>query len=421
MNFVNRLQRPALLLIGFLIIQISFSQQNFVPGFVIENSGDTIYGLIDYRNWNKNPDEIKFKLTNENEPVNFKPNDIIEFQINDDRYVSGIVDTEISPSGTNVLSNNPQLNIVVDTIFLQSLVSGIKSLYYFKDARGKENFYYKEEDNFELLIYKKYTKKVQGHDIFSENKTYLGQLTIYLADCKTIQSKLENTFYNSKSLIKLFQYYYECSSTKISFKKEEGISLEFGALAGITSTSLKFGGDAFTYLTNTNYNNSTNFSAGLFFDIVLPRNHGKLSFSNELLFTNYFVQGKNEVNVDIDYYTITSTEIGFSYLSLKNLIRYKYPIGPLFLFINAGISNGMATSEKNYMKEESYFYGTERVKEELAVKEIRKIEQAYLLGTGIRYSKFSFEARFEKGNGMENYLDLYASVKRFYFLLGYRF
>ncbi len=55
----------------------------------------------------------------------------------------------------------------------------------------------------------------------TENNKYLGQLTLYLNDCPSLQKNLENTSYTQKSLINLFQNYYECSQSEISFQKEE--------------------------------------------------------------------------------------------------------------------------------------------------------------------------------------------------------
>ena len=94
---------------------------------------------------------------------------------------------------------------------------------------------------------------------------------------------------------------------------------------------------------------------------------------------------------------------------------------PIFLYINGGISNGFAISEKNYKKIESKFYSTEKVVEESALNETRKYEQGFILGTGIKFKNYSFEIRAENGNGMSVYNALNSKTKRYYFLLGYRF
>ena len=422
MNKIERLKKFGILLIGILNFQLAVSQENYIPGYVIKNNVDTLVGLVDYRDWKQNPSKVIFKTKIENKPTIFTPTDITEFKVDGNIYVSGIIYTEVSPTQINKLVENPQVNLVVDTTFLQTLFRGKKSLYYFKNSDGKENFYIKQNTDFNLLVYKRYLKWKNGKRIIAENKKYLGQLAFYLNDCETINSELENTSYNQNSLVELFQNYYKCSSSNISFEqKEEKIHMEIGIVAGASMTSLKFHSDDFSYLVNTNHNSSTNPAGGLFLDLILPRNQNKWSIYNEFLFSTYQVIGSHEEYENENNYSVSTTEIGYSYIKIYNLVRFKYPINNLYLFLNGGISNGFSVSETNYRKEESKFYTTDRVVEELALSETRKYEQGFVFGTGIKYNRFSLELRYERGNGMSKYSALNSSTKRYYLLLGYRF
>ena len=213
--------------------QLAFSQENFVPGYVIKNDADTLFGFVDYRNWDKNPNEITFKTQLEGNAISFRTTDITEFKAGEEIYVSAIVDTEISSTQLDKLTKDFQTKIRVDTTFLQTLFDGKKSLYYYKNAEGRVNFYIRQNTAFDLLIYKKYIRKQDGKQVVAENKKYLGQLTLYLNDCNTINSKLESTSYEKNSLIRLFQYYYNCSQSEASFQtKPEKVRMEIGALAG---------------------------------------------------------------------------------------------------------------------------------------------------------------------------------------------
>ncbi|MFZ4726623.1 MAG: hypothetical protein ACOYMD_14400, partial [Paludibacter sp.] len=40
---------------------VVYSQENYVKGFIIKQNGDTLNGLVDYRNWSVNPKQIQFK------------------------------------------------------------------------------------------------------------------------------------------------------------------------------------------------------------------------------------------------------------------------------------------------------------------------------------------------------------------------
>jgi len=405
--------------LGILGMQFCFSQENFLPGYIVTLKGDSTHGFVDYRNWERNPGKITFLDKIDGEKINYSPFDIKLFRVLDEIYVSAIVETEVSPVKISMLRFNPELQIVADTVFLQTMIQGIKSLYYYKDSDGKDNFYIKQNEEFVLLAYKKYLKIYEGTSVVLDNKRYIGQLTVYLKDCPTIKSKLNNTNYNKNSLEKLLLSYYECTQSVIKFqKKTEKAIIEIGVLAGISVSSLKFKGKDFPHLENAEYSNSLNFTGGLFLDIVLPRDQRKWSIYNEFIYTSYKVDG-NYVDIKNSYkHTIVYSEFDYSYLKMNNMLRYKFPIGTLFAFFNAGFSNGFVINGTNNRKIESRFNSIIKVVEDKSLNETRIFEQGYILGLGTKYKKFSFEVRYEKGTGMA--YNLKSISTRYYCLLGYK-
>src|ERR1700761_1482730 len=69
-----------------------FAQSNYQPAYVINNSGDTLKGYINYRDWAKSPRTIKFKQDNKDpDAKTFSAADIKGFSISNlERYVSYI-------------------------------------------------------------------------------------------------------------------------------------------------------------------------------------------------------------------------------------------------------------------------------------------------------------------------------------------
>jgi hypothetical protein len=193
-----------------LILLTAYGQENFVPGRIIELNGDTLRGDIDYRNWQRNPKTIIFRNEIANIHRTYKPLDIRGFMIEDELYESAIVDIETSPVPTSRLKPDPELHLVNDTTFLRAIIRGTKSLYYLNDRTGKSHFYIKDS-TFILLIYKRYIKVVEGRQGVAENRSFLGQLIIYLENCPGIQNKIKKTGYNKLSLENLFDacYNYE--------------------------------------------------------------------------------------------------------------------------------------------------------------------------------------------------------------------
>ena len=129
---------------SFCFLQTAYSQDNYLPGHIITLDGEKLAGYINYLNWGKNPQKISFRKQAEGKKIRYAPTDIKEFGVEDEVYVSAIVDTEVSPVKVGYLEYNPNLNIKRDTVFLQKMIGGEKSLYYFKSSKDKENFYIQE-------------------------------------------------------------------------------------------------------------------------------------------------------------------------------------------------------------------------------------------------------------------------------------
>lgn len=415
------------LLIFLLVSQQVFSQKNYVQGYIIKNNSDTVSGFIDYKNWGKNPDKINFKRTINGFLESVYPSDILEFGVQNEVYVSGIIETEVtSIVQIDQFSTESKMEKKIDTAFLQVLVRGEKSLFLYNNSDGRKNYYIEKPEGFELLFYKKHIVKKYheitqeyGERAITENNRYLGQLSIYLSDCEQISNTLANTSYNENSLIKLYEEYYKCSSLSSSFqKKKEKLIPEIGVLAGISRTSLEIN---HLYPSIEENNVSMDFSSGIFLDLILPRNHGKLSLTNEVIFTTYTVSGSYRDFTNENNYRIISTEIGLSYIKINNMFRLKYPIGKFFLFLNGGISNGFLVKERNYEKIESKFFFVDKTTEGKAFDEVNKYENEWIFGTGLRYNNVSFEARYEFANGMSEIPIMSSKIKRTYLLIGYRF
>ncbi|WOD44821.1 hypothetical protein [Hwangdonia lutea] len=409
-------------LFTILIFHISHSQENYLPGYIIKTTKDTIHGFVDYKNWSVNPNKITFKKKTDQQAKTYNQTNIIEFSVKDEIYVSAIVKRETSPVQTNILQDYPELNIKLDTVFLQTLFKGSKNLYYHKSIKGRDNFYIKRGNDFVLLMYKKYT----SYGLLKENKKYKGQLDLYLSDdCPSTRLKLAYTEYTQKSLEKLFQHYYNCSQEEIIFqKKKEKVSADIGVLAGISLSKLEFNGKtSLNYLTETDFSQSTDFTSGIFIDIFFSRNLQKWSLNNELIYSQAKYEGRHHSFRNETGDVNTLVQFDYSYIKLNNLLRFNIPLNQKSLraFINLGISNGFAIKEKNYKKQEINFFGNERVVEEKALDRSRKYEQSYILGAGIKHKKLSLEARHERGNGISEFENLSSPTKRIYILLGYRF
>jgi hypothetical protein len=401
----------------------SYSQKNLKPGYVVDIHNDTIKGSIDYRNWDKTPKAIVFKDLSDQKATSYTPNSIQSFSVVAERYVSGVVTTDKSGYSESNLTETEILQYKTETVFLQVLVVGSKSLYYLKDENSKTFFFIWQNGIFEPLEVIKYLQKGDGAYYIQTKEKFKGQLNYYLQDCPSIQERILNVSYTKNDLIKLFNDYYKCTQKEIPYQREfEKIKVEFGITGGLSITKIElFGHDYFQPLIDSDYPLSKNFAFGGSFSIIFPRTLNRWSIRNELLFTTYKVNGFNLDSNDPNIYTKTYTSIGYSYIKLNNLLRFKYPAGKLFLFVNGGMSNGITVSETNWLRAESHVFSVNNILETEAFINSKKWERGYIVGLGTELKKFSFEFRYEKSDGMSTYALLSSPVKRYFLILGFRF
>jgi hypothetical protein len=419
--------RLVLTLLSVMICGALFSQSNFLPAYVIDNRGDTLYGFIDYRNWANNPSRISFR-EDLNSPAKFlTPLDVKEFAVDNEIYVGIIADAEMSPVDLKRVGDDPAFKIVRDTVFLQAILRGYIGLYYHRNADNIVNLYLKQDGDYVLLRYKKYyAYDDRGHlgtirRLLTENKPFIGQLKIALNDCPDINPRIENTGYDLKQMTRLLRYYYDCIDSDIVFERErERGNLQFGLFLGGSSSTMNFSGDPmFNYLTGASFGPSFDFTGGITLNLVFPRQFGRFSIANEIQFTHYRMTGEFTDVRNPELYYHNFSELAFSYLKLNNLLRYKYLLQPFEAYVNLGISNGLFVNETNTFRVDEYIYGIERTRENKAINDPRKHELSVLGGAGFVFNRISMEFRYENGTGISEYSGLKSATHRLYFLLGY--
>jgi hypothetical protein len=403
------------LLASLLAVTTSFAQKNLQPGVIVNTSKDTLRGFIDYRNWGKNPDQIEFYRTQNDIATVYTPAEIQSFEVSGESYKTEIVTIDESPFRTENLKEEVKFNYVTDTVFLLNLVNGEKNLYHLKDINGKEHFFITNNSAMELLFSKRYLKKDdQGHLTVAQNKKYVGQLTIYLQGCSTLQSMLAELKYERNDMVRLFQSYYECTNTKMAAENKATSKSEFGVLAGVSFTKLTYF-NGMPYFVDGNYPVSTNVSGGVFYNIVFPRNFGRLSICNQFLYYSYKTESVYEDAV--------TTSIGLNYIMMNNMVRKKFPIKKVDFFVEGGTAVGFGFNETNYQKFEET--GLQRASEGKAFKELSKLYLGVNLGLGFQYKKYSIESRYMFGFKKTDFIYQGGSVgsrtNGAFAMLGYQF
>jgi hypothetical protein len=405
-------------IIGFSVV---CANNPFEPGYIVTLNNDTIQGLVEVKISRSTPGEVIFRETGGSSISIYSPGKILEFGTAFDVYKSAAVKISQPKYQFGELIDSIPTGFIVDTVFLRLIIGGEKELWYYRDSIGPEMFFIKDERGYDWLIhYSNNNVKSRRNQVVSNNN-YIGQLILYLTGCKSMNPILSNTSYTMESLVLAFQQYYECINSSVDlYKPREYKRFELYAIAGVTLTKIGFGGAGYPYLTESNFPWSAGFSAGISGDLFLPDFLGRWSVNNELLFTHFQTNSTHTGLVDENKTAITHTDIGASYIKLNSMLRSTIPLLDVSLFFNFGVSNGIAISKTNKMRQIIVNSSGEEANEGQALSDFRNYSLGLIVGFGVKHKRLSAEARYEIGNSITGDPELSSNLNRFYFFLGYK-
>jgi hypothetical protein len=413
-------RKLAVLALTLSFLNPAVAQNKYQPGFIIEQNGDTLKGWINH-NWEKQPGRVFFK-DEKNSIHTYSPVNIRGYGTGNRFFQSAFVITETTNTNINQLNYTEKLQLVADTVFLETIIRGTKNLMYYHNLIGKEQYYIGQEHNYELLKHKKFLRLIDGKPHQMEDKSYMKQIADYLGECPEVSMKINETVYSYKHLEKIFMVYYNCKGNIEEFhKKKAKTKLNLGVLLGVTKTNMAFKSPYFSYLVNGKTTSSIDLTGGGFFEVGLGRTKKNLFLNNEVIFTSYKFDISHEDYVDPNNYTITNSTLAFSYLRLNNMVRYRFYLPGAIVFANFGITNSFAISQTNKNSVEKKFFASETKENGKALDDTRKIESGWNIGAGASFKKYIVQFRFESTNGMSSYQVLNSRLHKSYILLGYQF
>src|SRR5688572_26962105 len=118
------------------------AQRNFKPGYIVLLKGDTLKGMVNYKDWNQNPRQIDFKTAETSNSEQYTARTITAFGISKaevyTRYIGPVSQASVE---TAKLINNRDVTIKQDSIFLRLITSGKNlSLFEYADYVKKRYF-----------------------------------------------------------------------------------------------------------------------------------------------------------------------------------------------------------------------------------------------------------------------------------------
>ena len=162
-----------LILIGLLVILsggILYAQTDFRPGYIVKDSGDTLYGSIDYRGDLFMCSSCKFKDA-DNAINDYSPADIKEYKFIDSKYyISREIDRK--------------------RVFLEYLFNGEINIYFMRDDKGDHYYIDKEGEKLTEIPIEGDIKYINGEPKYVEPTRYIGVLSYFMQDAWWQQSQL---------------------------------------------------------------------------------------------------------------------------------------------------------------------------------------------------------------------------------------
>ncbi len=356
-----------------LFVGTMYAQRNYRPGFIITLLQDTLYGQLDYRTDDINAERCVFVDRNETEPQTYYPTDLFGYRFTDD--------------GKYYVSKTIQLskNETPRTVFLEYLLQGMKSLYFYEDNAGLQVYFIEEDKG----LIKMDAPVAEGNDkgvrLTGTIRRYIPVLKYAFADCPELNEEIENAKFNHKSLIEITKdYHYRmCTNNEecIEFEAKEDKKR-------IQVSFMLYGGICQYWFTEKVYPGSSSYNSYMI--------GARLSFGNRrrMKSLRYWLdlslsRAKADIlEPDYTYNRLYKSELTSNVFSTRFGVRYTCPVGGRVQpFVEGGLGFDAA------YKETYIGYG---VNVGIQIKYSKKINDYLLLPGGYK-GAFSPEVLIHQG------------------------
>ncbi len=335
-----------LLLFTFLPA-IIFAQSNYHAGYVVKNTGDTVKGYINYREWDVSPTSIEFKTNKTDKNViQFSTADTKAFQITGLEtyiYYKGLL--SMDKTRFPELPDHFDTTRKVQTVFLRQLATGkYLTLYYLNDYL-KTRYFIAEtgKEPVELKNYSYYNddKEVIYVPVYKRQLVY--EIGKFYPEGNKLVNKVEFVKYEQSDLESLIN---QINNTHNTAKRNSSYRFFVGAAANITQTNF----DNINYLSHPESSSTVTPKINVGVDLFGNPDVQKFVFRGELSFTYinpHYTSSESQsypvvLNTNADY-GFTQYSVGLSPQLLYNI----YNADNLKVYLDAGPTVNFSTYTNN--------------------------------------------------------------------------
>ena len=331
----------------FLLLLCSLSahaQQSLRDGWVQVNNGDTLFGKIQERDWNTNPEQISFSGSVKQ---TYAVADLRSFGLTGgdvyrrytvSRWLMPVSDDAVLPDST---ASSDQVTawlrvLVPGTTTLASLNQPARRYFYLIDASGTitELLYGKGVRNY---MDEKYRNDPNyGKSIVSESAVFRNQLMALFPGKLSPEQALQLQ-YGERSLVRLFQKLNNVRATR------EAGTMTIGISGGASLFNSKVNGDLFTLFKGTSFKNVLMPFVKVSFNFNKSARRSRISLIPETGFSLFNTTGTKTtptINADFDIKNLFWEAGVVSRINLNPAAKSRF-------FIDLGINSYLRISGKN--------------------------------------------------------------------------
>lgn len=318
------MNRIRLILLGIIIAITSYGQGAFIDGYFIKNDNQRIECLIKNIDWNDNPVDFKYRITESGDSETVNIQSVQEFGIyNVSKYVRKTVQIDISNNEISELQYSINPKFKEKQVFLKALIEGKASLYRYKSGKLKRYFYnIKNATDTKQLVYRLY--KTSNNKI-AENNQFRQQLLNDFKCSELNQDDFSELEYSISSLSKLFIKYNECkNSVFINYDKSPQKGLfDFTLRPHFSYSSLSIE-NLSNSLRNTDFESKLTYGLGIEIVYLLPFYNNKWAIVVEPTFHRF--TGSQLLIIDNVFGGNITTEIEYNSIEIPLSLRRYIPI-----------------------------------------------------------------------------------------------
>lgn len=403
--------RKQLLIIALFTILCaeSYSQIIFENGYFIDESNKKNECLIKNIDWNSNPTEFEYKLSQNDTVQKAIIQNVKEFGINNvSKYIRAKINIDRSSDHIDNMSSERNPIFQEELLFLKVLIQGQASLFLYIDGKLTRFFYKLHDSEIQQLVYKRF---LIANKIL-QNNSFKQELFLKLKCEEIVLNDIKNLRYSNRDLEKLFIKYNECTGSDYincrPKQKKDLFNLTFRP--GLNYSSLEIQSSS-TSSRDTDFGNKLRNRFGIEAEFILPFNKNKWGIIIEPTYQYFKSEPSKEAgNVSGG---ILASRIDYKSIELPVGMRhYFYLNDKSKLFTN--ISYVFDFSNNSSIK---FLRTDDSMLSELEIKSRRNLA----LGIGYKYKdRYSLEIRYYTNrNILSDYLYWNSEYRTISIVIGY--